>query len=55
MPCLADDSLLRKSLIQKIYEQAKKYPDREAMIDEYIRVMEEVMEENDRRKAEKNR
>jgi glycosyltransferase involved in cell wall biosynthesis len=48
---LADDPLLRKSLIQKGYEQAKKYSDREAMVDEYIRVMEEVMRENDRKKG----
>ena len=44
---LADDPLLRKNLIQKEYEQAKKYSDRDAMVDEYIRVMEEVMREND--------
>jgi hypothetical protein len=42
-------------LIQRGYEQAKKYSDREAMVDEYIRVMEEVMEENDRAKAARNR
>ena len=47
---LVDDPKLRKDLIQKGYEQAKKYSDREAMVDEYIRVMEEVMEENDRKK-----
>jgi glycosyltransferase involved in cell wall biosynthesis len=52
---LADDPLLRKNLIQRGYEQAKKYSDREAMVDEYIRVMEEVMEENDRAKAARNR
>ena len=44
---LADDPLLRKDLIQKGYDQAKKYSDREAMVDEYIRVMEEVMRKND--------
>jgi glycosyltransferase involved in cell wall biosynthesis len=51
---LADDPLLRKDLIQKGYEQAKKYSDREAMVDEYIRVMEEVMEENDRKQSDMN-
>ena len=50
MHSLADDPLLRKSLIQKGYEQAKKYSDRDAMVDEYIRVMEEVMHENDLKK-----
>ena len=50
---LADDPELRKKLIQKGYEQAKKYSDRDAMVDEYIRVMEEVMEENDRRKLQR--
>ena len=48
---LADDPELRKDLIQKGYEQAKKYSDRDAMVDEYIRVMEEVMAENDRKKV----
>ena len=48
---LADDPQLRKDLIKKGYEQAKKYSDRDAMVDEYIRVMEEVMHENDLRKA----
>jgi len=48
---LADDPELRKDLIQKGYEQAKKYSDRDAMVDEYIRVMEEVMAENDRNKV----
>ena len=43
---LADDPLLRKDLIRKGYEQAKKYSDRNSMVDEYIRIMEEVMEEN---------
>lgn len=43
---LADDPKLRKELIQKGYEQAKKYSDRDAMVDEYIRVMEKVMKEN---------
>ena len=48
---LADDPELRKELIEKGYEQAKKYSDRDAMVDEYIRVMEEVMEENDKQKS----
>ena len=48
---LADDPQLRKELIKKGYEQAKKYSDRDAMVDEYIRVMEEVMRENDLKKA----
>ncbi len=48
---LADNPKLRKDLIQKGYEQAKKYSDRDAMVNEYIRIMEEVMEENDRRKS----
>ena len=48
---LASDPQLRKDLIKKGYEQAKKYSDRDAMVDEYIRVMEEVMHENDLRKA----
>ena len=48
---LADDPQLRKDLIRKGYEQAKKYSDRDAMVDEYIRVMEEVMHENDLKKA----
>ena len=48
---LADNPELRKDLIQKGYEQAKKYSDRDAMVDEYIRVMEEVMAENDRNKV----
>ena len=48
---LADDPQLRKDLIKKGYEQAKKYSDRDAMVDEYIRVMEDVMHENDLRKA----
>ncbi len=48
---MADDPQLRKDLIQKGYEQAKKYSDRDAMVDEYIRVMEEVMHENDLKKA----
>ena len=52
---LADDPQLRKDLIKKGYEQAKKYSDRDAMVDEYIRVMEEVMRENDLRKAEKGK
>ena len=52
---LADDPLLRKDLIKKGYEQAKKYSDREAMVDEYIRVMEEVMRENDFKKATKKK
>lgn len=43
---LADDPLLRKDLIQKGYEQAKKYSDRDSMVDEYIRIMEEVMKGN---------
>ena len=47
---LVDDPKLRKYLIQKGYEQAKKYSDRDAMVNEYIRIMEEVMEENDRKK-----
>ena len=51
---LADDPQLRKDLIRKGYEQAKKYSDRDAMVDEYIRVMEEVMRENDLRKDTKN-
>ena len=34
----------------KGYEQAKKYSDCDAMVDEYIRVMEEAMEKNDRKK-----
>jgi len=51
----ADDPLLRKDLIRKGYEQAKKYSDRNSMVDEYIRVMEEVMEENDRAKAIRNK
>ena len=52
---LADDPQLRKDLIKKGYEQAKKYSDRDAMVDEYIRVMEEVMHENDLRKAATNK
>ena len=52
---LADDPLLRKDLIQKGYKQAKKYSDRDAMVDEYIRVMEEVMDENDRTRAVRNK
>lgn len=50
---LADNPELRKDLIQKGYEQAKKYSDRDAMVDEYIRVMEEVMAENDLKKSRK--
>lgn len=50
---LADDSQLREDLIQKGYEQAKKYSDRDAMVNEYIRVMEEVMHENDLKKSRK--
>ncbi len=48
---LVNDPKLRNHLIQKGYQQAKKYSDRDAMVDEYIRVMENVMHENDRRKA----
>jgi len=51
---MADDLQLRKNLIKKGYEQAKKYSDRDAMVNEYIRVMEEVMEENDRKKRSKS-
>jgi len=51
---MADDPQLRKNLIKKGYEQAKKYSDRDAMVNEYIRVMEEVMEENDRKKRSKS-
>ncbi|MBO6055496.1 MAG: glycosyltransferase family 4 protein [Alphaproteobacteria bacterium] len=50
---LADNPQLRKNLIKKGYEQAKKYSDRDAMVDEYIRVMEEVMLENDLKKSRK--
>lgn len=50
---LADNPQLRKNLIKKGYEQAKKYSDRDAMVDEYIRVMEEVMRENDLKKSRK--
>lgn len=53
MLCLADDPQLRKDLVHKGYEQAKKYSDRDAMVYEYIRVMENVMHENDLRKARK--
>ena len=52
---LADDPELRKDLMQKGYEQAKKYSDRDAMVDEYIRVMEEVMAENDLKKSQRHR
>ena len=52
---LASDPQLRKDLIKKGYEQAKKYSDRDTMVDEYIRIMEEVMRENDLRKAEKGK
>ena len=52
---LANSPQLRKNLIQKGYEQSKKYSDRDAMVDEYIHVMEEVMEENDRKKIRKIR
>ncbi len=52
---MVEDSELRKDLIQKGYEQAKKYSDREGMVDEYIRVMEEVMEDNDRKKVAKSK
>ncbi len=50
---LVNDPQLRNHLIQKGYQQAKKYSDRDAMVDEYIRVMENVMHENDLRKARK--
>ena len=50
---LVNDPKLRNHLIQKGYQQAKKYSDRDAMVDEYIRVMENVMHENDLRKARK--
>ena len=51
---LADDPQLRKDLIEKGYKQAKKYSDRDAMVDEYIHVMEEVMHENDLKKAKES-
>ena len=51
---LADDPQLRKDLIKKGYEQAKKYSDRDAMVDEYIHVMEEVMHENDLKKEKES-
>ena len=41
---LADNPQLREELIQKGYIQAKKYSNRDEMVDEYIRVMEKVME-----------
>ena len=44
---LADDPQLREVLIKKGYQQAKKYANRDRMTDEYIRLMEEVMTEND--------
>ena len=51
---LANDSQLRKDLIKKGYKQAKKYADRDRMTDAYIRLMEEVMTENDSMKTAAN-
>ena len=43
MLTLANDKKLRHSLIQKGYKQVKQYDDIDAMIDQYIKVMEESM------------
>ena len=41
---IVENPLLRADLIKKGFEQAKKFRDTDAMIDEYVKVFEEVME-----------
>jgi glycosyltransferase involved in cell wall biosynthesis len=41
---IATDSNLRKSLIQRGYKQAQKYSNTSSMIDEYIKIFEEIMD-----------